>query len=372
MKNRKIVLGFLGATMVALTVLVASNSNENGVYQSRVVTEEGKTQSIKGAFDYYNMIWQDVETGEFNVEAYNRAKAEVDAISKSGNRAEMTFLDQGPDNIGGRTRAILIDKDNFKTIYAGSVSGGLFKSTNRASSWKKVEGLDVNLAVSSMCQTDNGNIYVATGHQEEQFFGNNGSGMNGAGIFVSTDDGVTFTLVPDSDDNAYINEIVAKGNDVIIAGSEGLTVYDGSSITDFTASSGACPALAISPDQEVIVASLSNDKTHISTDGGNSFTNVSGSANGQIPFSGVGRMEYAISHEKLNGKYYVYAMQSTGTGRLKGVFYTSDYGVSWTEIAPQNNGNPGDFAPFGSNSQGNYNNILAVVKGNPEAVIIGG
>lgn len=372
MKSKKILLGSLGATLVAATVLLASNSNETGVYKSRVLTADTKEQGIKGAFDYYDMILQDVETGEFNGEAYSRAKAEVDAMSKAGNRAEMTFLDHGPDNVGGRTRAILIDKDNYKTIYAGSVSGGLFKSINRGSTWKKVEGLDVNLGISSMCQTSNGNIYVATGHQEELFYGGNNSGMNGAGIYESTDNGVSFTLVSGTETNNYINEIVALGNKVLIAGGDGLKAYESGSLSSFSSISGSCGSLAISPDEEVIIASLLNNKTHISTDGGATFTNISGSANNQIPFSGVGRMEYAISHEKLNGKYYVYAIQSTGAGRLKGVYYTSNYGTSWVEIAPQNQGNPGDFAPFGSNTQGNYDQIICVVKGNPEAVLIGG
>ncbi len=375
MMSKKVFLGSIGAVLVAATALFVSNTNETetGLYQSRSITTNKQEQGIRGAFEYYNMIYSDMQTGEFNKEAYDRARAEVTSMAKSGDRAEMTFIDQGPDNVGGRTRAILIDKDDYRIVYAGSVSGGLFKSTNRGSTWKKVEGFFENLAISSMCQTDNGNLFVATGHSEEGFNGGTNSGMEGDGVFYSTDNGETFTQIPGTDENDFINEIVALGNKVLIGGQEGLEVYDNGTLSDFTGVAGNCGALAISADQQVIVADLSNHRTYISTDGGTSFTNVSGSeASGLIPSSGVGRMEYAISHEKVDGKYYIYASQSTGAGRLRGVFYTKDYGASWTRIAPASTGAPGDFTPFGANAQGNYDQIITVVPGQPESILFGG
>ena len=373
MKSKKILLGSLGATLVAAAVLFASTSNDTGVYQSRVLNTDKHAEGIAGAFEYYNLIKKNNITGEFDGEAYSRAKSQVDVMALSSDRAEMVFLDQGPDNVGGRTRAILIDKDNYNIVYAGSVSGGLFKSVNRGATWKKVEGYTGNYGISSMCQTANGHIYVATGHSEDRFFGGTGSGMNGEGVYVSTDNGETFTQVSGTASNQWINEVVALGNSVLIAGEDGLKKYDGTTLSDFTSVNGGCAALAISPDEQVIVADMGNHKTYISTDGGANFTDVSGSeTNGLIPSSGVGRMEYAISHEKLDGKYTVYASQSTGSGALKGVFYTANYGDSWSRIAPANNGYPGAFAPFGSNRQGNYNQIITVVKGDPEQIIFGG
>lgn len=61
----------------------------------------------------------------------------------------------GPDNVGGRTRAILFDKRDatFNTVYAASVAGGIWKSTNLGSTWVKVNQANSNLNVSCMAQT---------------------------------------------------------------------------------------------------------------------------------------------------------------------------------------------------------------------------
>ena len=39
------------------------------------------------------------------------------------------------NNIGGRCRTILIDRNNPEVVYAAGVSGGIFKSTNGTASW---------------------------------------------------------------------------------------------------------------------------------------------------------------------------------------------------------------------------------------------
>ena len=41
----------------------------------------------------------------------------------------------GPGNIGGRTRALLIDPTNVNTMYARGVAAGVWKSTNAGASW---------------------------------------------------------------------------------------------------------------------------------------------------------------------------------------------------------------------------------------------
>ncbi|MFK8038503.1 MAG: T9SS type A sorting domain-containing protein [Crocinitomicaceae bacterium] len=371
MKTVSILLGILLMSLFAVSNFFKDNIPKH--YSSRSVMETKHFSSITGAFDYYKMLRSNVNTGTVLSEDAARARVEVENLILAGNRSDIEFVNHGPDNVGGRTRAILIDINNYNHIYAGSVSGGLFKSTNRGNTWSIVESFEANLGVSSMCQTADGTIFVATGHSSEKFSGTTqSSGMNGNGIYYSNDNGISFIHIAGSESHDYINEIVAKDNSILIAGNEGLLVYENGIISNLTSIQGACRALAISPDQEVIVASLSGNKTHISTDGGANFTNISGIGNGQIPFSGVGRMEYAISHEKLNGNYYIYASQSTGPGRLKGVYYTSNNGASWATIAPQNQGNPGDFAPFGDNQQGNYDQIITVVKGDPESILLGG
>ena len=371
MKSKKVWLGMMGAAIVSSSLLLYPTDQNKGVYESRNIKYNQNSQEISGAFDYYELIRRNVETGTVNIEDFKRASAEADQMIAAGNRSNLTFLDHGPDNVGGRTRAILIDKNDINHIYAGSVSGGLFESTNRGSIWRKVDAFQNNLSISSMCQTDNGTIYVATGHDDESFNGSTqNSGANGNGVFFSNDNGATFNQISGTEANVFINEIVAKGNDALIAGSLGLYQYSGGTLSNFTTLSGACHSVVISEDNQVIVGSFSSERTHVSTDGGATFTPVWGNGSTEIP-GGKQRVEYAISHEKVNGKYYVYASMSSG-GALAGVFLSEDNGFTWSEIAPANNGAPGSFSPFGSNRQGWFDQIISVVKGDPTTCLLGG
>ena len=45
------------------------------------------------------------------------------------------WMQLGPGNIGGRTRALVIDPDHPNTMYAGGVAGGIWKSTDGGGSW---------------------------------------------------------------------------------------------------------------------------------------------------------------------------------------------------------------------------------------------
>ncbi|KUK57952.1 MAG: Uncharacterized protein XD81_1315, partial [Bacteroidetes bacterium 38_7] len=113
-------------------------------------------------------------------------KAQLQNQLKSGNAVSLNWQSLGPDNVGGRTRAIVFDKRdaNYNTVYASSVAGGIWKSTNLGSTWVKVNQASSNLNVSCMVQSDNNDIYAGTG---EYGF------SQGSGLYVSTD-GDNFSL----------------------------------------------------------------------------------------------------------------------------------------------------------------------------------
>src|SRR5215475_3105786 len=56
----------------------------------------------------------------------------------------------GPGNIGGRTRALLINPNDPSILYAAGVAGGVWKSTNSGRSWSALGDLLPNIAVSSL------------------------------------------------------------------------------------------------------------------------------------------------------------------------------------------------------------------------------
>ena len=58
--------------------------------------------------------WADPATGEIDYRNYYKALAQADRIAQGLSKAnyDLTWDALGPDNQGGRTRAILIDKDD--------------------------------------------------------------------------------------------------------------------------------------------------------------------------------------------------------------------------------------------------------------------
>lgn len=98
----------------------------------------------------------------------------------------------GPGNIGGRIRSIVVDPNDDDNMWIGSVSGGIWRTTDEGVSWQPVDDFLANLAVSTMVlDPDNPTtMYAGTG----EGFGNQDA-LQGAGIFKSTDSGMTWNLL---------------------------------------------------------------------------------------------------------------------------------------------------------------------------------
>ena len=393
MKNTtKLVLGGILISGMGIGSYLTCGNCESSLteYNPRENSVSFNKTSAKHGIDLYEEMRKNIRTGKMEASDFSAAWQAVKAASASRSSI-LTLADEGPDNVGGRTRAILVDNSNNNIVYAGSVSGGLFKSLNRGNTWSRVDAFTDVLSVSSMAQTSDGTIYVGTGSTQESSIANGGSGGHRAdGVYYTTDGGTTWNKLAPSPSwgTASVNAIVADPNEtdvIYVGGNFPIRLYKVTNKTTFTAEpgiTGSVTDLKISNDGNLIVAGLGN-RTFVK-EGSGSWTKVSGSGAGQVKEAATGsaisRIEYAISHDKNpNGKYSIYASMVKTNSSLAGISASHDNGATWTEVVPEtpNGTDPTTVLttdPFanGLQYQGNYNNIITTIPGDPKKFLIGG
>lgn len=363
MNMKKYLIGsvvFAGAcALFAISSLKFSNFAGNYSKKGLSIVNEQKSDE---AMEWMKARYIDESTGQ---PVSNEKLQEIQKqISKMSKTKSISFMDLGPDNIGGRTRAIQVDRKWEDRIWAGGVSGGLYVSYNKGNSWGRVETYELAGAspnISSMAQTPDGTLYVATGSNQEGWAGN--------GVWYTTDDGATWTKIVGISEST---EIASSNNDnfVWMATSQGLKKWKlgDSNITSVTVTSGSCGALQLSKDGQVVVAAFASNKTYVSIDGGASFADKSGtSANGLVP-NGASRIEYAISPNKNeSNNYSIYAVRTNSS--LLGMNVSHNNGVTWSQFVGAS-GPPNEFDIY--RDQGTYNSIAAVDPTDAERLLIGG
>ena len=176
------------AVALALTGWQISNADTSANaldYTPRV--EEAKSQAPDGAWEIQQKMLGDIETGEINSEGLRELRGEVTRFaaqqSLDGRATDHYWNEMGPDNIGGRTRAIaaVIPEDGSEetVLYAGAISGGLWKSDNGGNDWNQMFGLD-QMVVGSVAVAGNGAVYVGSGSIYDGGSGDGGSGFRGS------------------------------------------------------------------------------------------------------------------------------------------------------------------------------------------------
>ncbi len=154
-----------------------------------------------------------------------RYSSALDAYTRAPDAVLAAWSELGPGNVGGRTRAIVIDPVTPSTMYAGGVGGGVWKTTNAGASWVPVSDTMANIAVVSLAMdpTNPAILYAGTG--EGSF---NIDAIRGAGIFKSTDSGATWTqLAATTGSNFhYVNDlIVAPSNAQIVVAATSTGIF---------------------------------------------------------------------------------------------------------------------------------------------------
>ncbi|HBF87677.1 MAG TPA: hypothetical protein DDX39_03460 [Bacteroidales bacterium] len=388
MKTRILPL-FLIAFVAGIFGTYSLSKEKSSVYVPREKSEYAKKRDISGAMEWRNKRQANFVTGEIDPKDVIKAQQQARALRMNKNTSSIVpeWIEMGPDNVGGRTRAILIDKDDHDLLFAAGVSGGIWKSTNAGQSWNKItdesDSWD-NLNFVSICQAANGDIYAGTGEGMYHPTGVGSGGFYGQGIWKSEDLGVTWTQLAstwttDDEKDIFIevNKLAAdptNENRIYAATKKGLRVTDDGGATwvcpfAFTYQNMRSSDVKVASDGTVITAvGVSCFLAQANSDADSlSFVLKSKSSGYQaaelINSSGVGRIEFAFSPDDPN---YVYCAAAKSDGTMDHVYRSTDKGQKWSVIATG-----GDyFQPY--RNQGEYDNVIAVFPGNKNKVVLGG
>ncbi len=295
----------------------------------------------------------------YRLEELSKAKKELLKLGKTTSVSEITWVERGPANVGGRTRGLLVDPDdpNKETWFTCAVGGGVWKTTDAGATWELKTTDLPNIAMSyiAMAASNHNIIYVGTG----EGFGNL-DGIYGNGIFKSTDKGETWAQLASTANNtnfAYVNRIIVDPLDeniVIAATRAGIFKSTDGGITWAQTYSG-------SRIQDLIINPLNNNSIYATKNGGPVLKSLDGGETWLEINEGVvgGRLEIDIAPTDTNRLYI-----SSDPGTL---LMSTDAGLSWEKVEVKT----GDDIDW-HNGQGWYDNAIAVHPYNENIVFFAG
>lgn len=303
--------------------------------------------------------------GSIPPDALLKAKAQRDALLSANlagaGLSPASWTSRGPGNIGGRIRGVVVHPTQTNTIWIGSSSGGVWKTTNGGTSWIALDDFLPSLAVGCLRihPNDPNTLYAGTG---EGFFDNptgesNATPIRGAGIFMTTDGGSTWTQMPSTanPDFYFVNELAidpTSPSTLLAATETGLFRSTDSGASWTKTFTGRCLDVAIDPfNHENVLASLYRDtqSTLFSTDSGQSWQRATGiPAYDRTEFTfAPGTPNLVLAGVSINGTLWVYR--------------SNDAGHSWTRAS---NSGTGSYGPF--------NNTVWIDPTNSNLVVVGG
>ena len=367
-----------GTAVLALSVwgILNITSSDTTAYQPRA---ERPAAQPDGALEIRKMLLADAD-GNIDHEGLQQLRRRVvkAAAKQSREKANaLSWVELGPDNIGGRTRAIVPVGNN--TLYAGAVSGGLWKSTNRGNNWTQMLTFP-SLMVGSMAISGDGKIYVGTGSRFDGVGqGEGGSEFRGEGIWMSADEGATWTMVEGTSNFLTTDALVAdpnQDNRVWFGSGSGYgSIVNG--VASIVPSGASSPSdatdIAVAPNGSYCLVASESGRIYRSNGSDFSDLEIISQGSGQggyLPQSGIGRARVDIAPTANgNGSYNAFALFSTPAGLFGGLHFSdgNGNGGTWSEVWPA--GLTDTPLP---RAQGIYDLALGISKADPTLAYVGG
>jgi photosystem II stability/assembly factor-like uncharacterized protein len=350
---------------------VAQDARElNALKDMHGVEEEVHEMDAPEEFERYHreIRTRDGETGPSYPMNYRMIEVNKAREAKATSLFKYTglpWVERGPGNVGGRTRGLIVDPDDptKNTWFAGSVGGGIWKTTNAGTTWSNKTPTIPNLATVTiaMAASNHAIIYAGTG---EGF--SNTDAVRGDGIWRSIDRGETWTQLSSTAGNAdfwYVNRVtVDPSNENVVLAATNTAILrsttGGSSWTRVYSGGGRIQQIIENPlNFNVLYATRNSNGVLRSNDRGLTWTSI---------ISGIGagaRCELAVS--RIDTARLFLAMETSSS--VSDLYVSDDGGGNWAK-ATQSSGTP----PNWLNGQGWYDNTIAAHPYDRDICYVGG
>ncbi|MHB8261945.1 MAG: T9SS type A sorting domain-containing protein [Bacteroidia bacterium] len=385
MKNKITLSTLLAAAVVVGFIVVQKNYTVDETIpvkaeKKNIVHEEESRTAAWDALQFFSDAAA-FPNNDIPADAYVNAMRwyKQNAASNQRTTSTTSWATMGPMNMGGRTIAIAFDPTDTATIWLGSASGGLWKSTTGGigtSAWSYVPlGFPV-LGVSSIAINPANHLEMYVGSGEVYCYGSNSQGIGdirttrgsyGMGLFKTINGGSTWTQVINwtYQQNRGIWDIVInplKPSTVYAATTEGVyKSLDAGTTWNLVLNQKMCMDLEMHEvDTNIILCGVGNNGSTIqgvyrTTNSGASWA---ANTNGLPATAYQGRITFT-KYKNNNDIMYTHICDVYNT---VGIYKSIDKGNSWVQQTTQNI----------CSYQGWYTKGLAIKPGNPNNILAGG
>ncbi|MFN0158585.1 MAG: FlgD immunoglobulin-like domain containing protein [Bacteroidota bacterium] len=300
-------------------------------------------------------------------------KVRNETLNRTNKLSAAQWASLGPntvDSLAGRMLSHAFDPTDNQTIWAGSGSGGLWRTTNGGGDWESMTDEIPSLYISCVAikPSDRNMMLIGTGTDRY-----NGPSLSpGIGVLRSTDRGVSWTQTGFS--SAISAGVSASklvwlpdgSSTVYLAASTGVWKSTDDGETWTLSKAGRAATIVVNPQSpQIMYTPLRTDGIYRTTNGGTTWSRME---NGLPIGSNVGLTSLSQC-EEVPSVLYVGVTHNT-TFSILGFYKTTNGGDSWTALpnAPNVYCYP---PPNSSICLGTYVNVVGVSRTNPDHVLFG-
>jgi len=302
----------------------------------------------------------------FDLKAFETLlEEEHSKISNQKQFSALTWVLEGPTNIGGRITCLAVSPTNSNVVYAGTPGAGVYKTTNGGQTWQPIFDTQSSLYIGAISIDPNNSniIYVGTGDPSIPF-----TVFVGDGLYKSNDAGLTWTNIglssskiinkilinPNNSSEIYVsangNPILADNNRGVYKSSNGglnwsqvLFIDNQTGVSDMVMNPNNpneiyATSMTCIRNATVNIRYSNNTRVYKTTNGGSTWSVM----NNGLPNTKINR--YSICMSKQNpSKLYVAVSDSNFS--MEGVYVSTNAGGSFSPLG--NSGISSNYSNFG-------------------------